>query len=87
MTSQKLIADYIADVWMDGDSESLEPETPITELNIIDSLGIFDLVHFLQSQFGITVPLHEISLTNFRSVNAISAMVDRLRDAEGGSAA
>ncbi|WP_425245684.1 acyl carrier protein [Streptomyces sp. NEAU-NA10] len=79
MTPQKLITDYIADVWMDGDAEGLEPQTPIAELNIIDSAGVFDLVHFLQTEFRITVPLHEVSLDNFRSVSAIAALVDRLR--------
>jgi acyl carrier protein len=87
MTPQKLITDYIVDVWMDGDAESLEPDTPIAELNIIDSVGIFDLVHFLQREFCITVPLREVTLDNFRSVNAIFALVDRMREDEGGNAA
>lgn len=87
MTPSKLITDYIADVWMDGDAEGLEPETPIAELNIIDSAGIFDLVHYLQNEFRITVPLREVSLKNFRSVRAISDLVVRLQQAEGGSAA
>ncbi|MFI8849559.1 acyl carrier protein [Streptomyces sp. NPDC053499] len=87
MTPQKLISDYIVDVWMDGDAESLEPDTPLTELNIIDSMGIFDLVGFLQREFSITVPIQEVTLKNFRSVRTISALVGRLRQNEGGNAA
>ncbi|MFB7657273.1 MULTISPECIES: acyl carrier protein [unclassified Streptomyces] len=87
MTSRKLITDYIADAWMDGDAEGLEPDTPIAELNIIDSAAVFDLVHYLQSEFRVTVPLREVTPRNFRSVNAICALVDRLRQNEGGSAA
>ncbi|GHD88865.1 acyl carrier protein [Streptomyces naganishii] len=87
MTPRKLITDYIADVWMDGDAEGLEPETPIAELNIIDSAGIFDLVHYLQGEFRVTVPLQEVTPRNFRSVDAICALVERLRQDEGGSAA
>ncbi|MCC9710698.1 acyl carrier protein [Streptomyces sp. MNU76] len=87
MTSRELITDYIVDVWMDGDAESLEPDTPITELNIIDSAGIFDLVHYLQSELRISIPVQEISPKNFRSVNAIAELVDRLRKGEGGNAA
>ncbi|MBO8200445.1 acyl carrier protein [Streptomyces smyrnaeus] len=87
MTPQKLISDYIVDVWMDGDAESLEPDTPLTELNIIDSMGIFDLVGFLQREFSMTVPMQEVTLKNFRSVRTISALVVRLRQDEGGNAA
>nr|BAG84262.1 putative peptidyl carrier protein [Streptomyces griseoviridis] len=82
MTPQNLIFDYIADVWMDGDAEGLEDETPIAELNIIDSAGIYDLVHYLQGEFRITVPLQDISLKNFRSVSTITALVDRLQKAD-----
>ncbi|MFD5654815.1 MULTISPECIES: acyl carrier protein [unclassified Streptomyces] len=87
MTPRKLITDYIADAWMGGDAEGLEPDTPIAELNIIDSAAIFDLVHYLQGEFRVTVPLPEVTLQNFRSVNAICALVDRLKQNEGGTAA
>ncbi|EST35967.1 hypothetical protein N566_16950 [Streptomycetaceae bacterium MP113-05] len=87
MNPRKLITDYIVDVWMDGDAEGLEPETPLTELNVIDSAGIFDLVHHLQNEFRITIPLKEVSLKNFRSVETISALVERHQRTEGGNAA
>ena len=87
MTSRELITDYIVDVWMDGDAEGLEPETPIAELNIIDSVVVFDLVHHLQSTLRISIPVREISLKNFRSVNAIAELVDRLQESQGGNAA
>ncbi|OEV02439.1 acyl carrier protein [Streptomyces oceani] len=87
MSPTKLITDYIADAWMDGDADGLEPHTPIAELNIIDSAGIFDLVQYLQDEFRITVPLREVSLRNFRSVQTICDLVERLRKDEGGTAA
>ncbi|MEW2033296.1 acyl carrier protein [Streptomyces roseifaciens] len=87
MTPQKLITDYIVEVWMDGDADGLEPDTPIDELNIIDSAGVFDLVHYLQQEFRVSVPLRQISPANFRSVNAISALVGRLQAGEGATTA
>ncbi|QCX80306.1 acyl carrier protein [Streptomyces sp. YIM 121038] len=80
MSTQQSIINYIADVWLDGDAEGLDAQVPIAELNIIDSAGIFDLVHYLQTDFRITVPLREISPANFRTVDAIAALVDRLRE-------
>ncbi|GGS19502.1 acyl carrier protein [Streptomyces aureoverticillatus] len=79
MTTEQSIINYIADVWLDGETEGLDSDLPIAELNIIDSAGIFDLVHYLQSDFRITVPLQEISPANFRTVDSIAALVERLR--------
>ncbi|EPH46253.1 acyl carrier protein [Streptomyces aurantiacus] len=84
MTTEQSIINYIADVWLDGDTEGLDSDLPIAELNIIDSAGIFDLVHYLQSDFRITVPLQDISPANFRTVDSIAALVERLRT--GGAA-
>jgi len=80
MSTQQSIINHIADVWLDGDADGLDAHVPIADLNIIDSAGIFDLVHYLQSDFRITVPLHEISPANFRTVDTIAALVERLRD-------
>lgn len=80
-TMEQELIDYIAEVWLGGDSEGLDAEAPILELNIIDSAAIFDLVHHLQDRFKISVPLQEIAPENFRTVAAIAALVDRLRKA------
>ncbi|BCL32957.1 acyl carrier protein [Streptomyces aurantiacus] len=79
MSTQQSIINYIAGVWLDGDAEGLDAQVPIAELNIIDSAGIFDLVHYLQDDFRITVPLQEISPANFRTVDTMAALVERLR--------
>ncbi|MFH8468525.1 acyl carrier protein [Streptomyces sp. NPDC017991] len=79
MSTQQSIINYIAGVWLDGDAEGLDAQVPIAELNIIDSAGIFDLVHYMQDDFRITVPLQEISPANFRTVDTMAALVERLR--------
>lgn len=80
MSTQQTIINYIADVWLDGDANGLDAQVPIADLNIIDSAGIFDLVHYLQSDFRVTVPLSEISPANFRTVDTIAALVERLQE-------
>ncbi|MFD1660501.1 acyl carrier protein [Streptomyces caeni] len=83
-TIEKSITQHIVDIMLDGDAEGLDSRTPLMELNIVDSAGIFDLVHFLQSEFRIAVPLPEVSPENFATVNSIAALVERLRASEGG---
>lgn len=82
---EKSLIDYIADVWMDGDADGLDAQAPLFELNIIDSAAIFDLVHHLQGEYRITVPLQDISPENFRTISAIAGLVDRLQGEREGA--
>lgn len=79
MSTEQSIIDYIADTWLGGETDGLDAQAPLLELNIIDSAAIFDLVHHLQDTYRITVPLPEISPDNFRTAGAIAGLVDRLR--------
>lgn len=45
--------------------------------DLIDSLGITSLVTFLEGRFGISVVDEDLNPDNFRSVDAITAFVDR----------
>jgi acyl carrier protein len=70
---------YISRSYLDGESGSFDLDTPLLELNIISSADIFDIVQFINSEAGVELPLDEISPENFRSVRAISIVVERLR--------
>lgn len=82
MTIEEHLMCYISDTWMDGDRDGLDEKTPLIELNIVDSAGMFELVHHLQIEYRITVPLREVTPHNFQNVKAIAALVVRLQ-AEG----
>ncbi len=45
------------------------------ETGVIDSLGILDLVHFLEQQFSIQVADEELLPENFESLDAVAAFV------------
>ena len=57
----------------------------LLERGIIDSMGVMELVGFLQDQFGVKVDEREITEEHFGSIAAIAAYVARKRD--GGGAA
>ena len=57
-----------------GDSDSLVAS------GLIDSLGIFKLVAFLEENFGIPIADSEILQENFRSIEAIAAFVIKKRE-------
>jgi acyl carrier protein len=50
--------------------------------DVIDSLGIMEVVDFMEEQYSITVEEDELLVNNFRSLEAISSLVDRKTDAE-----
>jgi acyl carrier protein len=55
----------------------LDANTPILEQGILDSIGIFDLVGFLESQFRFRVESQDIVESNFRSIADIENYVFR----------
>lgn len=42
---------------------------------LVDSLGVFTLIAFLEKTFGLTIPLDEVVLENFTSIDTISVYV------------
>jgi acyl carrier protein len=57
------------------DAGSIGDDTSLIENGVIDSLGIFQLVSFLESGFGIRVDDAEIVLENFRTIDDIEQFV------------
>jgi acyl carrier protein len=73
---------FIRDELLSGDgSTPIEDDTPLFE-GIIDSIGLIDLVGFLESRFGIQIGDEDFSNENFRTIEAIEQLVSR-RAAEG----
>lgn len=46
---------------------------------VVDSLALISLVMALTAEFGVEIPYQEITETNFNSVDAMSAMIERLK--------
>jgi acyl carrier protein len=51
----------------------------IFSLGYINSLFAMELVMYLEKTFGITIPTDEMVIDNFRTVTAMTGLVDRLR--------
>jgi acyl carrier protein len=47
----------------------------------IDSIGIFSVMSEIEQELGYVLPPDEITADNFRSIGALSALVQRLADA------
>jgi acyl carrier protein len=68
----------------DKPDTDLANDEPLIQAGIVDSLGIFLLISFLEEHFGISVEPRDVVLENFETIDAIAALVT-LRRASGGS--
>ena len=47
--------------------------------SVIDSFGVFEVVEFVESEFGVNVPTAEFSPLKFSSIRRILEFVEELR--------
>ena len=48
----------------------------LLEEEIVDSLGIFTLISFIEEKFGVSIDPTDINLDNFQTVDTITALVE-----------
>ncbi len=64
-----------------GERELLTPDYPLIENQVLDSLGLFTLVTFVEEQFGIEVGDEELVPENFGTLAALAGLIERKRGA------
>jgi acyl carrier protein len=63
----------------------LQDHSKLLEERVIDSMGVMELIGFLEQQFGIGVRDEEVTEVNLGTVAAITAYVVRKLDAGQGA--
>ena len=56
----------------------LTDDEDIFSLGYVNSLFAMELVLFVEKHFGIRIPNEDLDIANFRTVRAMSVLVDRL---------
>jgi acyl carrier protein len=72
MSTQTALAEYIQKELAKGRKTTIQYDEDLLSQGIIDSLGILQLVAFIEDEFGVTIPDEDVVLENFMSVNALS---------------
>lgn len=57
-----------------GKNEELDDDFPLTENKVLDSMGIFKLVSFLESEYRIEIEDEELVPQNFATIGAVAAL-------------
>ena len=71
------VRQYISENFiLDGDAEHLPGSESLTQSGVLDSMGVLELVMFLEERFGITVPDEDTVPENLDTVDRIVRYVD-----------
>jgi acyl carrier protein len=79
--TQSKIKEFLSRFFKNHD---LQPGEDIFSLGFVNSLLAMQLVAFVEKEFGLTVEDEDLDLDNFRSIDAISALIARKRGAPAG---
>jgi acyl carrier protein len=78
MTLEESLKAYIEENLV-RDKKPITLDESLLERGVLDSMGMLNLISFLEEKAGVRVPDDDVLLENFASVNAIVETVDRLR--------
>ena len=81
-TAETLRNFIVSELHWNGRREELTSEYPLIENHVVDSLGLFVLVSFVEEQFGVDVGDEELIPENFGTIRAITALIERKRAAK-----
>ena len=74
-TIQRFIQEEL--VFDSGDG-AISRDTPLCD-GVLDSIGLTELVAFIEEQFGIRINGDDLTAENFRTVDAIERLIDARR--------
>jgi len=75
MDKEQMLLDYIKQDLLKGRVSDLSADDDLLDSGILNSLGILQLVSFVDERMGITIPDEDVVYENF---NSVSALVDYL---------
>lgn len=75
MTVQDRLRNFIRDELGGTTSVPLANDFPLIENGIIDSLGIYEVVQFIEREFGVEVADEDLVLDNFGTLDNIARLV------------
>ena len=76
MSTQTILMDYVKQDLMKGRSATVSEEDDLLSAGIIDSLGVLQMVAFIEERFGFQVPDEDVVYENFHSVKTLSEYLE-----------
>jgi acyl carrier protein len=77
MEIEKKIRSFIVTQLYYADDNPITDEDSFLETGVVDSMGVMELVAFVQSDFGVEVQQSEIVVENFDSIRKLADFIRR----------
>ncbi len=75
-----LITTHLVDNFIFDHGRVLDPDASLMEEGILDSVGVFELISWLEKTFGISVGDQDLTPENLDSVNRLTGFVTSKRE-------
>lgn len=75
-TIRRFIVDELP---FDGSSTGLPDDLPLIERGVLDSMGLFELVSYLEKEFDVEIDDEELVPGNFGTIRDIARLVNEKR--------
>lgn len=72
---EKIKTYLVKELVRDQGEPDLKREDSLIDRGIIDSLGLFKLVSFIEEEFGVAVEPHEVRTDNFETLAMVTELV------------
>lgn len=69
---------YVSERILQDPGVKIEPDTPLLEWGILNSISTVQLIGFIREQFGVDVPPEEVAGRNFKDLRSISQLLAQL---------
>jgi len=74
------IRKYILSKFLPGEkAANLRDDTPLRTSGIVDSIGMLEMVSFIEERYGIEVDAYEAGVENFDRIEDIAGFIERKR--------
>jgi acyl carrier protein len=77
MERETILMEYVKKELLRGRGANLTVEDDLLSAGIIDSLGILQMVAFIEQRFHIQVPDEDVVYENFHSIRALATYLEK----------
>ena len=76
MNIEATVEQYILTELLNNRRTKIDPAESLVSSGLLDSLSLWQLIAFLEEEFGITVDASDMLVDNFQTINAIKAYLE-----------
>jgi acyl carrier protein len=85
VTTEDIVRSFIVEQFYVADPGELTVDASLIDTGIVDSMGMLDVILFLETQMGISIRDTDTTPDNLETIGRIAAFVERKRMADGGA--